>query len=223
MPAETKICFKFEGLLADQHLLDGSDAVAFHEAARQYLALHAYFFVHGRVPNGGTVNFTKEYRVYQAAPQQGSVEYYWLVEIAQHVSNGAAEIAGAILFEHFFGDSLRALLSRKPTPPPPLWKHQQILEGHDGNRAPIIDVEAERIEHWRQLQERGTGIAIGWLRPIGRSAETVAVRCVGTATVLFGRNELDRLQDIHWQNRQLQITRAVDQLRSEKASGYRTL
>src|SRR6476646_2267307 len=73
--------FKFEGRLADQHSIDASDGVTFHEAARQLLALHAYFYTSGEVPNGGALNHTRSYQVLEHGAHQGSIELFYLVNL----------------------------------------------------------------------------------------------------------------------------------------------
>lgn len=58
-----KIIFKFDGREADRHRLDPSDYIDHETAARQLLGLHAYFFLMGRVPNGGILSHGQGYNV----------------------------------------------------------------------------------------------------------------------------------------------------------------
>jgi hypothetical protein len=126
------IAFKFEGRLANQHSIDASDGLTFHEAARQLLALHAYFYTSGDVPNGGALNHTRAYRVLEHAARPGSIEFSYLVDLfvvaaVIAAGNKTGEKFGELLFDEFFADSIKHLLAQwrykyGPLSSRPCWK-----------------------------------------------------------------------------------------------------
>lgn len=211
---ETEVRFKFEGMLADRHRLDASDGVAFHEAARQYVALHAYFYVHGSVPKGGAINHTREYRVYEGVHREGSIE---LVQIVEHFVQGISTVigmkTGGMLFEEFLRESLARVLNKKRRPPSLLFQNQTPLTENDSNHRPIFDDEVEWQRRWDDLRDRSTSAAVGWMRPIGRSADTVVLIAGGRSSAKLGRAELQYLQVSQAEIREMHISNAVRNLR----------
>ena len=202
-----RISFKFEGGLADRHLLDASDGVTFETAARQLLATQAYYFVHESVPNGGAINHTYEYRVYQAGRANGSIIYDYVLEFFGKFNDEimkelAHELVGFMLA------SLRHALKRRSAPPAPLWPvAQSELRAVDGNREPLVDREADREYHWQQYAERQTSVLVDVLRPLDRSATTLSIFCDGNHLVKLGIDDLRRLQVMRREDQEARMVR----------------
>lgn len=205
-----EVIFKFEGMLADRHVLDASDANGFHEGARQLLALHAYGYVHGHEPKGGVVNHTAHYRVLEAAPVQGCIEYHYVVELVQSFGNGFAEAAGAFTFGYFLQDQLKAMFGRKSSSEPPLLPRRgnPTLVASRGNGEPLVDTEQEALIIARRFQERGRNSAATMMRPVGRSAERVTIRVARYAPLVLTADDLLFLK-------QLEIAQAIDHMRQQ--------
>ena len=198
-----KISFKFEGGIADErHLIDASEGVTFETAARQLLATQSYFFLHGQTPNGGAINHTADYRVYQSGRFQGSVVYDYLVEFSKIVADEATKHC-AELFVSFLSATLASVLTRKHLAPAPLWNETApVLAATDKNREPILDIEATQLHRWLQLTERETALLVDVMRPIGRSASKVTIFCNQTVVAQMTIADLMRLDDIHYQDQQ---------------------
>jgi hypothetical protein len=203
---EFEIAFKFEGGLADQHALDGSDGVAFHEYARQFLALHAHFFVQGQVPKGGAINHTKTYRVLERATREGSIDLvYWVQLFAAGAVSAVGYNVGNLLYDMYLKECLLDLLTPAKAPPFHL-RREPVFENTNGNREPIVDLDLESEQRWRDLRQRSRTSAIGWMKPIGRSAETVTVSPGNQRPIKFDISHLRYL-------REQEITQAVKSIR----------
>ena len=61
----SRIIFKFEGCDVDRHLLDASDHLAYETAARQFLAMHAHFYVTGKGPRDSALTNRPGYRIFK--------------------------------------------------------------------------------------------------------------------------------------------------------------
>ena len=113
---ETEVTFTFTGAWADQHWLDGSDAVRYTEATRQLLAVHAHFYSNGVVPKGGALNETRYYRVFKSAPKAACFAEVWTVAI---IGGALGNILGEYTrravdygFANMFRDSIRPISAR---------------------------------------------------------------------------------------------------------------
>lgn len=211
-----EIVFKFEGLLADEaHALDGSDGVAFHESARQLLALHAHFYTIGEVPNGGAVNHTRQYRILETASRKGSIEFSYIVEVyALSAVQAVGYGTGAIVFKLFFADSLQDMLQRGRDRIRRAWvKDDTVLESQAGNHEPIVDIDLESAMRWRRLQERGTSGLVGTLRPLGRSAEVATIYVGDCSPIAIGQSDLEKLRASMMEYRERQVTDAIKVLK----------
>jgi hypothetical protein len=199
------IAFKFEGRLANQHSIDASDGVTFHEAARQLSALHAYYFTSGALPNGGAVNHTKAYRVLENAPQAGSIEFFHLIELFVDAAVVAAGGRfGLLLFDEFFADSIRQIIARGRRNAGPLWaRDDRVLESALGNREPIFDVERDATLRWDRFLDRCVSPFAGCLRPLGRSADTLTIRAGNAPPITIGVEDLAYIQ-ASWEARREQ-------------------
>lgn len=218
----TRIGFKFEGGLADSHSIDASDGATFHEAARQLLALHAYFLTSGDIPNGGVFNHTRNYRVFECASKEGSIEFFYSVEVFSNAVLATAggvigARCGALIYEELLEQSIRQLITKVPE----LfgyWKTEDVLRNSDGNREPLVDLESEAISRWQRLQARCIRPLLGCLRPIGRSANVLTIHVGDTGTVRLGFDEFTRLTVKFHDLRDQEITVAVHAVRDSKTS-----
>ena len=77
-----------------------------------------------------------------------------------------------------------------------------MLRAHDGNREPIVDLDELRAHNWHQLAERETSILIDVMRPVGRTAMSLAIYCNGAHVLTLKSEDLGRLQEIHLQDQQ---------------------
>lgn len=215
-----RIGFRFVGRLADQHVIDASDGVTFETAARQLLAVQAHFFVTGKVPNGGAVNHTSDYRVYQAGRSNGSVIFDYVVDFLQVAHDEMRkEIAAA--FVGYLAATLKNTLSRKVPPPQPLWNDEKTapLASSEGNREPLYDPEYERQLRWQHLAERNTGILVDVMRPVDRSAAYLEIIAEGRVLTTLRVDDLRKLLNLHQHDqerqrvREMQIVEALNALR----------
>ena len=176
---QTDITFTFTGAYADQHVLDGSDAVSYTEAARQLLALHAYFFVTGLVPKRGVQNETKHYRVFKRAPEAVGYTDPWVVNITGSMIGGVLAVYGVRAidygFAQLFKDSVGPIIQGKPSWMPPKMQGDELLRPHDTRNGSMFATEVERDFRWQQLRERATVILPQVARPVGRSARKLAI------------------------------------------------
>ena len=176
----SRIIFKFEGREADRHRLDASDHLAYETAARQLLAIHAHFYVTGRVPTGGALSNGPGYRILNEDPRAGSFVGPWIVECATSgfLQTGvglALKNTYRYLFENLLRDSLRPILARKPSRMPPELRIEPILECLDSRNERFIDLEQERDYEWYKLQERSRTALVNAAKPIGRSANILTI------------------------------------------------
>jgi hypothetical protein len=215
----SQIIFKFDGREADRHRLDPSDYIDHEIAGRQLLALHAYFRVMGKVPNGGILSRGPGYNVYVAGRRQGSLEGAWIVEFLAKEALKAGVIYGAkkalaYTYEHLLKDSIGPILARKRSSMPMELRREPIFEPLDRSNEPFIDVDRERAFHWGQLRERSTAILVSAARPVGRSADTLMILAANDNAPIGIIDEaaLRRLREDAQAYRELQITSALNDL-----------
>jgi hypothetical protein len=220
---EHKITFRFTGMAADKARLDGSDVTQYTEAARQILALNAFFFTHGVVPNGGALNQTQYYRVWKEADERGSYMDLWIVAIGGGI---AARVLGEYAlrtldytYAHFLKDSVGSILRRKPSSMPLELRREPYFPPQDTGNRPVFDEESEREYHWRQLRERSTLIVPKVARPVGRSATKLSISSelgeIGTIDMTVLQQILADAQAY----REQAITAALEGLRHPRMRG----
>ena len=180
-----EVAFRFEGRLADEGVLDGSDHEATTQAVRRLLALHAHCFLHGKVPSAA-LSDGNGYHVQHVATRMGShidvwnvvINNPWTIQVVGGVMGTAYanEVkAGINASARFLRDSVRSALGTGSVRLPEFKREQNVLEARDGNREPMIDIDAE-IESER-IRLRGVTIRVlqDVARPIGRSAARVTI------------------------------------------------
>ena len=156
-----EVVFRFDGNLADEGELDGSDHEAATRASRRLLALHAHCFLHGKVPSAAQSE-GRAYHVRHVATQKGSHADYWNVVIN---NAWAIQIAGLIgtayadevklainAAARFLRDSVRSAVGMGSKSLPEIIKIEPVLETWAGNRQPMIDTDAEHDQ--LRLQRR---------------------------------------------------------------------
>jgi len=216
MTASFEVTFKFDGRLADQGILDGSDHEAAVAGSRRLLALHAHAFIHGFVPRAAQSE-GEGYHVVHVASHKGSHNDLWQVIInnAWTVQIVGGVLAGAYANEvkavinasaRFLGDSVRAAIGTGPDHLPELRRKEPILEASNGNRQPIIDVESEQRHERVRLRQLTSRVLLDVARPVGRSAGSLAI-IVERETIAFIDEDAKR----RWLDDQ--ITTAVRNMR----------
>jgi hypothetical protein len=169
----SRIIFRFEGREADRHRLDASDHLVYETAARQLLAIHAHFYVTGKVPKGGALT-------HGPGPRAGSFIGPWIVEcvaseLLQIGVGFALKKAYRYVFENLLKDSLGPIIARKPSSIPPELRIEPILEGLDSRNERFIDVQQERDYEWHKLRERSRTTLVNAAKPVGRSADVLTI------------------------------------------------
>ena len=213
---QTDITFTFTGDYADQHVLDGSDAVHYTEAARQLLGLHAYFYTMGTVPKRGVLNQTDHYRVFKRAPEAACYVDPWVVGIVSGTVSGIFAVYGVRAidygFARFFKDSVDPIIRGKPSWAPPEMQGETVLQPQDARNAPFLDAEAERTYRWGQLRERATIVMPNVARPVGRSASKLAITSDSMVIGEIEYSVLRRLMGDAQAYKEAAITDALQQL-----------
>jgi hypothetical protein len=214
---EHKITFRFTGLAADEARLDGSDFNTYTDAARQLLALNAYFYANGLLPNGGAINNTPQYRVWKEASARGSYLDVWMVAFSAamtaRVLGDYAVRALDYTYAHFLKDNLGPIIGRKPSSMPLELRREPYFPPQDKGNHPVFDEEVERAHHWLQLREKSTFVLPKVARPVGRSADKLTISSelgeIGTIDTQALRQILADAQAY----RELAITAALETLR----------
>lgn len=214
----TEIVFTFSGGFADQHVLDGSDAVRHTEAARQLLALHAHFFTTGAAPKGGALNTTKHYRVFKAGAQAACFVETWTVAI---IGGALGSLLGEYgrraidySFARFLQDSVRPVIRCEPSfMPPEMRRGIEPLPPADVRNSRVFDIDAEEDFRWRQLRERSTLTLPSVAHPVGRSADKLVITSGATKIGEIDVNVLRRLTHHAQAYREAAIADALAQLR----------
>ena len=185
MSDSLQVKFSFDGRLAADNQLDGSDHETATRASRRLLALHAHCSITGRVPTSA-VSETDQYHVRHMATRAGShidvwnvvINSPWTVQLVGGLIGTAYadEVKGGInAFARFLRQSVRSALDLGPRHLPVFPRVEPVFEARDGNRQPIIDVEAEQHTERAKLREVTIRILHEIARPIGRSASTLAI------------------------------------------------
>lgn len=225
-----KINFKFVGGSAEEGSLDGSDVTAYTVAARQLMALHAFFYTTGSVPNGGALNQTRLYHVRKRPAVLGSYDDQWLIDIAKDavhaLTRDLTQRPADYTFERFFKDSVDGILTRRAPAVPPEVRDEPVLPAVDRGNEPVFDFSAEREHRWQQLRERGTGMLIDASRPVGRSAAALIIHSEELRVAEIDTPVLRMLVKAHQKmrevraSRELAIEQAVEQLKFKEASRF---
>ncbi len=177
--------FRFDGRLADEGEIDGSDHEAAISASRRLLALNAHCCLSGKVP-ASAVSESKQYHVRHLGSRKGSHTDFWAVVVnnawtVQIVGGliGAAyanEVkAGVNVCARFLRDSIKSALNTGPGHLPEFPRVEPVFEAHDGNWEPMIDMEAEQEAVRLQLREITIRVLHEVARPVGRSASKLTV------------------------------------------------
>ena len=208
----SRIIFKFEGREADRHRLDASDHLAYETAARQLLAMHAHFYVTGKVPKGGALSNGPGYRILNEDPRAGSFVGPWIVEctareLPQIGVGFALKQAYRYLFEDLLKDSLLPIIARKPSRMPPELRIEPILEGLDSRNERFIEPEQEREYEWHKLRERSRSALVNAAKPVGRSADILSI-IAANDNAMIGAIDAQTLLLL----KQAEITRALVEL-----------
>ena len=218
---QTDITFTFTGAYADQHVLDGSDAVGFTEAARQLLALHAYFLVTGLVPKRGIQNQTKHNRVFKRAPEAPSYVDPGVVNITGSMIGGVLAVYGVRAidygFAQLFKDSVGPIIQGKPSWMPPKMQGDELLRPHDRRNGAVFATEVEGDFRWQQLRERATVILPQVARPVGRSARKLAITSGAIAIGEIDSHVQRRMTADAQPYKEAAIIDALDRLRLRQA------
>ena len=217
VPAGFQVAFKFDGYLADEGMLDGSDYEHTTQATRRLLALHAHAYLHAKVPSSA-VSEGKGYQVRHVTSYRGSHVDLWAVYIfpsalmvAGVVGNAyAAEIKSGInAASGFLRDSVQTALGIRSARRPEFQRIEPGFEDRGGNRAPMIDIDREFDDQRLRLRDVTIRVLHDVARPIGRSAQRLTILIEGEPVAII---------DEHLKRRWLEaeITEAVHALRENK-------
>jgi hypothetical protein len=188
-PNSFEVAFCFDGGLADEGVLDGSDHEAATRASRRLLALHAHCILHSRVPSAAQSE-GHGYHVRHVATRRGShldvwnvvISNAWTIQIvggllgAAYASEVKAGINAAALF---LRDSLRAAVGMGPKNLPRFPRIEPILEARGGNRDPMFDIDSEDDAVRLRLREVTIQVLHDVARPVGRSARNLTILIEG--------------------------------------------
>lgn len=224
MENEFEVEFRFDGLLAKEGDLDGSDQEHSISAARRILGLHAHCFLTGQVPRAA-VSQSKLYHVRHRGSYQACHVDMWAVVIiptslalGQIVGNAySSEIKQGInTAARFLRDGLRAAVGSGSRELPRFREFQPVLESYSGNHDPIVDIEMEQQRERTRLREITSRVLFeDAARAIGRSADLLTIRVAGEIAITI---------DIDAKNRWLdkQITAAVNSIRNQNGLQFVT-
>lgn len=216
-----EVAFRFDGKLADEGVLDGSDHESATRASRRLLALHAYCFLHGKVPTAAQSE-GNGYHVRHVATRMGShydtwnvvINNAWTIQVVGGiiVTAYADEVkAGISASARFLRDSLRAAIGSGSRSLPDFRRIEPVLEARRGNRERMIDLDAEEDRTRILLKEVTIKVLHDLSRPVGRSAGSLTILVQGEPIVVID-DEMKRL----WLTDQ--ISAAVDALRDRQRS-----
>jgi len=211
-----EVAFKFDGRLADQGMLDGSDHETAIAASRRLLALHAHSFLHGKVPRAA-LSDGSGYHVVHVATRKGSHEDVWQIILNSQwtVQIMGGMVGGAlanILTDavRVVRDSLKAAIATGPRHLPEFRRVEPVLQMDDGNREPIVDLGQEQDAERRKLRTVVAQVLLDTARPVGRSASRLTITVEREIVAVIDEETKQRwLAD--------QITEAVRGMRNESA------
>lgn len=212
--------FKFDGGLATQGVLDGSDHSESTVAVRRLLSLHVHTFLFGEVPHAARSQ-GEGYHVMHVGTREGCSYDEWQIWITTAAATAAvikwyadtyrpeikdATTACVVAARAFIADSLRAVLGIGARQVPEFQRVEPVLRAVSGNGEPLVDTDALADRRRGEFHERTRRALYDSARPVGRSAETLVISIDGQRVVEIDRQSKASLLE-------LDITRAVRGLR----------
>lgn len=182
-----EVCIRFDGGLAAEGALDGSDHERATIASRRLLALHASCYLNGRVP-ASAVSEAAGYQVRHTGSKQACHIDVWEVYVFETALAAATTLGGVYSSEvkavlnacaTFLADSIRSAIGTGSSHLPEFRPIVPVLTLRDGNRAPSIDIESEHVAQRKRLRGLTSRVLAEVARPVGRSAETLTVSIQG--------------------------------------------
>jgi hypothetical protein len=148
--------------------------------AQEFLGAHAYFYTEGRIP-ANVQDHSRYFQLHDLRQKNGSWEAQYVIDLfvdeyIRNLTKDAARFAATATEAGFLSLiylSVEAWRKRKPLGRTPFERIEPVLEFTNGNREPIVDVEAERDWHRRRLFERTDSSMSKMTAPIGRAATHV--------------------------------------------------
>jgi hypothetical protein len=211
------VVFTFTGRMADQHELGPVEYMRYHESARQLVATCGHFYTLGRVPNGAAFSEGRYYGMIKRANEAGSFRDTWKIAIVGGMIGNvlATNVQRGIDygFDRFMQDGVGSAITGQPVTVPVEWPKESMLEAQDRSNAPFIETEGERHMRWLELRERLNGILPNISRPVGRSADKLAIHVDGKLVGVIDESVMQRLMQPQIMAMQSEITGVLQGMR----------
>lgn len=212
------VVFKFDGGLADDGGLDGSDHVEATEAARRLLALHAQTFFTGVIPRSAQSRGAA-YHVRHSHTFQGSSCDQWGVYVAAGYLLDIYKPQVKQLLDaaaRFLAGSIRSALGVGPRDQPTFLRIEPVLSSGHGNGEPLIDMDAIDDEKRAALRAITMQVLYELARPVGRSADRLSILIDGQLIAEIDQRAKSRLHEERQAYLEDQIGDAVSHLRGRR-------
>jgi hypothetical protein len=175
----------YDGLGATRHGMPPRFEKQITAGAQEFLGAHAYFLTEGRIPKNVT-DHSEYFQIYDVRQRNACWEAIFTVGIAslffkkyiEELIDGAAveaAVATKLGFRYLVRSSYKAWQERRPMTDRTFDRIEPVFVASTGNRAPIVDIEAEREIQRRRLFERTNSSMKKITAPLGRAAAHVDI------------------------------------------------
>ena len=173
----------YDGLGATEHKMPTALEKQIAAGAQEFLGAHAHFFTEGRIPTNIN-DHSRHFSVHDVRRKHGSWEAIFEVAIGVTAGSFLKEYLSALTkdiakdaasatklgFVYLVDQSYKAWKERRPLTEQTFERIEPILTEQTGNRAPMIDVDAEHERQRHRLFDRVNLSMTKITAPIGRAA-----------------------------------------------------